>query len=393
MSGQLEIRGHETFVEIGARDWNRLVTDDAPILDFAWLLGMEISGCVGGETGWTPTPISVWQRGRLVGAAPVFGKSHSMGELIYDFGWAQAVERMGREYYPKLVVTNPFTPISGRKLLVDPELPESEQRAVRLALCAGLQQIVRSSNATSAHVLFTHPDDQAALAAAGFAGRITHQYHWHRRGDATFEDFIGRMRSKDRREIRRERRHVAAAGYRVVATPGEEVDEAQIRRVYDYYAATCDKYPWGHAHLTESFFVWVRDLLPQRLLVFEAHDAHGEPVAGTFDLRVGKALYGRHWGTTLEVPYLHFETCLYAMIEYAMAHGYERIEPGAGGEHKLHRGYEPVPIHSSHWFRAPDLQRMFERHLERERELALAQIEELRQSCPGAGPGEPDPSA
>jgi predicted N-acyltransferase len=364
---------------IPAAAWDQLVGPDSPMLNHAWLDALEETDCVGGRTGWLPKHIAVFHGDRLVAAMPVYLKSHSMGELLYDFSWASSLEAQGYPYYPKLIVANPFTPITSAKFLTHPELTEAETDLCQRKLFIGLHEALEQTGARSLHLHFL-PEQEVAIAKRfGFTHHLSAQYHWMRGEAQTFEDFLGTVRSKTRREIRRERKNLKARGYTVEAMEGTDVSDELICRIYDFYIATYAKFGWGAGHLNLAFFRRIREQMPQHLKLFLAYDPDKKLIGGTFNLQSGRALYGRYWGATEEVPFLHFETCLYTMIEHALANGYDRIEPGQGGEHKLARGYQPREMHSAHWFRHPHVQAAMDRALGRARESHLEVMHEMRQ--------------
>ena len=389
----LQIAVIPTLGHITANAWDRLVTERSPMLNHAWLAGLEQTGCVGGHTGWLPRHIAVYNAGRLVAAMPVYLKTHSMGELIYDFSWAASLERQGYQYYPKLIAANPFTPITSAKFLTDPDADAEETSILQRALIIGLHKAAEETRAQSIHLHFL-PEEEAQLASRfAFSHHLTAQYHWIRGEAQTFEDFLGTVRSKTRREIRRERKNLKARGYTVEAVNGVDASDELVCRIYDFYIATYAKFGWGAGHLNLAFFRHVHQTLPQHLKFFLAYDPEKNLIGGTFNLFAGSTLYGRYWGALEEVPFLHFETCLYAMIEHAFAHGFDRIEPGQGGEHKLARGYQPREMHSAHFFVHPHVQAGMARALERARESHLEVMEQMRQmSHITAFAGEPPSS-
>ena len=364
---------------IPAAAWDSLLTERSPMLQHAWLAGLEATGCVGEHTGWLPRHIAVYDAGRLVAAMPLYLKTHSMGELIYDFSWAASLEAQGYPYYPKLIAANPFTPITSAKFLTRPDANAEETSILQRALIIGLHNAASENRAQSIHLHFL-PEDEAHLASRfAFNHHLTAQYHWIRGESQTFEDFLGTVRSKTRREIRRERKNLKARGYSVEVVNGVDASDALVCRIFDFYNATYAKFGWGAGHLNLDFFRHIHRTLPQHLKFFVAYDAQRNLIAGTFNLVSGSTLYGRYWGAEEEVPFLHFETCLYAMIDHALEHGFDRIEPGQGGEHKLARGYEPREMHSAHFFNHPHVQSAMTRALARARESHLEVMEQMRQ--------------
>lgn len=375
-------RVDETIADVDAEAWDRLVGDGSPFVEYRWLRAMEDAGCVAPEHGWLPQIVTLYEGDRLVGALPTYLKGNSYGEFVYDWAWADLAHRMGVDYYPKLIVASPFSPVTGPRVLVDQGGTESQQDAWRAALGDAVAEIVQRSGVSGAHVLFAPEREARALEERGWFVRVAHQYHWHNDGYQDFDDFLSRFRSKRRRSIRRERRLVREAGYTVETIAGVDLDEATMDRVFGFYATTCDRYVWGRRYLNRAFFAQVHRTMPERIRVFVARDASGDIVGGTFNLQKGDRLYGRYWGSTVDTPLLHFETCYYAMIDYAIAHGLAAIEPGQGGEHKYTRGFAPQPMYSAHLVRDGRLAWTLRRHTEQESGLVLDEVERMREAGP-----------
>jgi predicted N-acyltransferase len=374
---------HEGVREVDAADWNRLAGGANPFMEHAWLAAMESSGAVGPGTGWAPWVVAARDAsGRLVGAVPLYAKSHSFGEYIYDWAWADLAARIGTRYYPKLIVASPFSPVTGPRVLVAPDLDERTADTVFDALVDAMLDVCRQNEVAGLHLLFITEDVAARLAARGFIVRHAHQYHWRNEGYATFDDFLDRFRSKRRREIRRERRRLAEQGYRVDPVRGTELSTADLDHIFDFYASTCARHAWGRQYLDRSFFHEVHRTMPERIVVMLARDAKGDVIAGTFNLRAGDRLFGRYWGASEDVPFLHFETCYYRTIEYAIDEGIAVVEPGAGGDHKFVRGFEPVTMYSAHWIADPRLRGILDNATERESHHVDEFVERLRDASP-----------
>lgn len=364
---------------IPAADWDALVPDGNPFVRHAWLRAMEATGCASAQEGWLPQHLTARIDGALVGAVPLYVKGNSYGEYVYDWAWADLAARMGVRYYPKVIAASPFSPVSGRRLLVGDD-PRAD--AVRAALVHALGTLGENDGLSGVHVLFCPEDEARALEEGGFVLRKAHQYHWHNDGYADFDDFLSRFRSKRRREIRRERRRVAEAGFRVDVVRGEDATVEQMDDAFAFYASTCERYVWGRQYLNRAFFEEVRSTMPERIRLFFAHDDDGRCVAGTFNLASDTRLFGRYWGARVEVPHLHFETCYYRMIEVAIEEGFEAIEPGAGGDHKYARGFEPVTTWSAHRLADPSFAHVIQRFLAREREAVGYMVDEMRERGP-----------
>lgn len=377
------------IADIPAAAWDALHSGDNPFISHRFLRLLEDSGSVGGDTGWLPQHLTIHHHqghdpdGHLVGAAPLYVKSHSMGEYVFDQGWAQAYERAGGRYYPKLQIAVPFTPVTGPRLLVRPGHAAAD--AVRQRLIMALEQAVRSNGLSSAHVTFATRQDHDALAAAGWLSRLDRQYHWENRGYARFEDFLADLASRKRKAIIKERKAVADSGLEVLTLTGGDLREEHWDAFFRLYNATSDR-KWGWAYLTRDFFHGLAaEMADQVVLVMGRDPARSGPdqwVGGAFNMRGGDTLYGRNWGSAGDYPYLHFEACYYRAIDFAIAHGLRRVEAGAQGEHKIQRGYLPTPTRSAHFIADPGLRRAVGDFLERERAAVTAQTLALADESP-----------
>lgn len=357
--------------EVVPAEWNALVGAGSPFLEWEWLASLEDAGCVGPETGWAPRPLLLRDAGRLVAACPLYLKGHSEGEFVFDWGWADAAERAGIAYYPKLLVGVPFTPVSGARLLSAP----GEDRALRQRqLAAALAELCTGNRLSGAHVNFCREEERDALAAAGFLPRLGFQYHWRNAGFAAFDDWLAALRSKRRNQVRREQRALAEQGIVIERLVGDAIPDALIEPMFEIYLTTIQGNPWGRQYLNARFF----ELLAARFrsrLCFVVARAGREIVAGTLNVQKGDALYGRYWGALRPLRHLHFNVCYYAGIAHCIEHGLLRFEPGAGGEYKQLRGFDATPTWSCHWLADARLRRAVERFLERERAEAGHAIE------------------
>jgi hypothetical protein len=357
-------------------DWNALVADESPFLEWDWLASLEDAGTLTGRTGWLPHPLVVRERGRLVAACPLYVKGHSEGEFVFDWGWADAAERAGIRYYPKLLVGVPFTPVTGARFLVAP----GEDRGLwTRRLAAALRELCLAQSLSSVHVNFCLPDEATALAENGFLPRLGIQYHWHDAGYASFDDYLSRFRSKRRNQIRREQRQLAESGVTLESFAGSEIPDALFPPMYEFYLSTIESRAWGRQYLNFELFEAVRNRFRERLVFIVAFD-RGEPIAGTFNVTKGNALYGRYWGARRQVRHLHFNVCYYAAIEYCIRRGLSRFEPGAGGEYKQLRGFDAAPTYSAHFLAEPRLARAVAAFLERERAQADHSLGWLREN-------------
>jgi uncharacterized protein len=361
--------------EVAAEEWNALVGDESPFLEWEWLASLEDAGCVGGRSGWTARPLVVRDAGRLVAAVPLYVKQHSEGEFVFDWGWADAAERAGIAYYPKLLVGVPFTPVTGARFLVAP----SESRAQWLPkLGAALLEICRESELSGVHVNFCRADELEALRALGYEVRVGLQYHWKNQGYGCLDDWLGRFRSKRRNQIRRERREVTEAGVRIETLAGDAIPDALFEPMFRFYLTTIRGRAWGRQYLNRKLFALLAERFRKRLCFVVAY-AGDEPIAGTFNVTKGDVLYGRYWGAVREVRNLHFEVCYYQAVEHCIKSGLARFEPGAGGDYKQARGFDGEPTYSAHWLAEPRLRAAVARFLDDERSRMEGGIAWLRE--------------
>ncbi len=353
---------------LNAFAWDRL-SDGDPFLSHAFLSALEDSGSVGPGTGWTPAPILVEEEGRLIAAAPAYLKSHSQGEYVFDHAWADAWERAGGQYYPKLQVSVPFTPVPGPRLLGS--RPQQ--------LLAAIEAVTVKNEISSAHITFA--DDAAVAEAERRNWLIRHgmQYHWFNRGYGSFDDFLGALRHSKRKSIRKERRE-ACRGLDILALRGDEIGADDWDAMWAFYQDTGSR-KWGRPYLTRTFFDLVGERMGDSVLLFLAL-RDSQPIAGALNFIGADTLYGRYWGCTEEVPFLHFELCYYRAIKWAIDHGLKSVQAGAQGEHKVVRGYEPVITKSAHFIPNPSFRKAVAEFLEAEREGVAAEADWLSRDLP-----------
>ncbi len=336
--------------EIAAGDWNRLCPATYPFARHEFLLALERHSCVGDEAGWRPRHLLAYTGDKLVGAAPMYLKSNSYGEFVFDWSWAEAYYSHGLNYYPKLVVAIPYTPATGPRLLHDPEeirLQDVAPALTRAALAEASDPVI-----SSLHWLFTDPRDTVFLEEQGLLHRTGYQFQWCNQGYQTFDDFLARFSSKRRKQIRRERHSVERSGISFEIYRGKEIDDNLWNIFHQFYRSTFERKS-GIASLTPGFFKEIGCTLADSVLLVLARDNQGY-VAGCLNFIGGKTLYGRHWGCREKVPNLHFELCYYQTIDYCIRNGLLRFDAGAQGEHKLNRGFLPYPTYSAHWIARPD---------------------------------------
>lgn len=338
----------KSLSEVSPEAWDACAGTDNPFVRHAFLSALEDSGSATGETGWLGQHLVIEDpAGGIAACAPLYLKSHSYGEYVFDWGWADAYERAGGRYYPKLQCAVPFTPVTGPRLLVNQALPDGQRREMRLALIAGMAQLAQNLSVSSLHVTFPTEDEWEAFGSAGYLQRIGQQFHWENKGFKTFDDFLGELSSRKRKNIKKERRAVHDAGLDIRVLEGADITEAHWDAFFQFYMDTTDK-KWGQAYLTRRFFSLLGERLG-RAVVLIVVEKDGRPVAGALNLRGGDTLYGRNWGCVADYKFLHFEACYYQAIDYAIAHGLKWVEAGAQGPHKVQRGYLPRRTFSAHW--------------------------------------------
>lgn len=362
----------DSIARVPAEDWDRCAGTANPFVCHAFLAALEESGSVGDRTGWIPRHALLRDAaGTLLGCAPLYLKTHSYGEYVFDHGWADAYARAGGRYYPKLQLAVPFTPVPGPRLL----LRDPDDDALRAGFAHALVAQATADGVSSLHATFCLPADIAAFAGAGMAIRTGFQFHWENRGYADFDAFLAALSHAKRKAIRKERREVAASGVELVALTGDALEPAHWDAFHEFYLSTSDR-KWGHPYLTRGFFDRLHATMRDRVvLVLARHD--GAWVAGALNLLGADTLYGRNWGAVAAFKHLHFEACYYRALDFAIARGISRVEAGAQGEHKLQRGYLPAPTRSAHWIRDRGFRAAVEDFLRRETpavENAMAEL-------------------
>ncbi len=350
--------------EVAAAEWDACANPGGgvpldPFTTHRFLTALERSGSVGPGTGWGPRPLVVRAAGKVVAVAPLYVKTDSQGEYIFDHGWADAWQRAGGRYYPKLQVAVPFTPATGRRFLCAP----GWEAAGRAALLAGMERVVAQNGLSSAHVTFCTGEE--AEAAPGWLHRVTQQFHWVNRGYASYDDFLAALSSRKRKALRKERAAAQGFGGTIRALTGDALQPAHWQAFWQFYQDTGSR-KWGRPYLTRAFFDEIHATMRDDVLLVLA-ERDGRPVAGALNFIGRETLFGRYWGCAEDHPFLHFELCYHQAIDWAIAQGLARVEAGAQGEHKLARGYLPSPVHSLHWIADRGFRSAVARYLEAER--------------------------
>ncbi|MGB8840156.1 MAG: GNAT family N-acetyltransferase [Aliidongia sp.] len=366
-----------SLAAIDAAAWDACAGADNPFVSYAFLSALEDSGSATARAGWKAQHLTLSDpAGRIIGCAPVYLKTHSDGEYVFDHGWADAYERAGGRYYPKLQCAVPFSPVPGPRLLIRPDAPADAGRL----MIGGMVELARQLKVSSLHVTFPTEAQWQEFGTAGLLQRIGQQFHWENRGYGDFEDFLDALNSRKRKAIRKERREALDGGLEIRTLTGDEITARHWDAFHHFYLTTSDR-KWGSPYLTRRFFTLLGERLGERVVLVMAFH-QGEPVAGALNLRGADTLYGRNWGALGEFKFLHFEACYYRAIDYAIAHGLARVEAGAQGTHKIQRGYLPSETYSAHWIRNPGFAEAVENFLDRERQVIRMEMAELAELSP-----------
>jgi len=377
LSGNLVVKQLSGLEAIRPQDWNALTDGRNPFVTHAYLYGLERHRCLE-DHGWIPNHLAVYANGILAGALPLYLRTNSFGEFVFDWAWADAYERAGGRYYPKLVSAVPFTPVIGPRLLAKGD--RTTQESIRDTLLSGVLESGEKSGVSSFHCLFAEPVDTAAFIRKHLLQRLTCRYYWKNRHYRDFQDFLDSLTSKRRKQIRRERRRVTDNRINIEALRGHEISEEQWRIFHNFYCSTFYR-RWGNPRLTLDFFQWLGETLPERVLLILAK-YEGDYVAGAFSMIGDDSVYGRHWGCSERFPFLHFEVCYYQTIDFCIREGLAGVDAGVQGEHKLLRGFEPVAARSFHWIRHHGFREAVKDYLEREDREIRHYIEALSRHSP-----------
>jgi predicted N-acyltransferase len=348
-----------------------------PFVSHAFFAALEVSGSACARTGWGPRHLLARQDGAIAGIVPCYLKSHSQGEYVFDRGWADAYERAGGRYYPKLQVSVPFTPATGPRLLVRGGV---DAERIRTALAGGLVALCEATHASSVHVTFAPEREWKFLASHGFLERTDQQFHWHNEGYGSFEDFLGTLASRHRKAIRRERRDALGSGITIHALTGADITEDAWDAFFAFYMETGSR-KWGRPYLTRAFYSLIGESMARDVALIMAK-RNGRWIAGAINFIGSDTLFGRHWGAIEHHPFLHFEVCYYQAIDFAIRRGLRVVEAGAQGEHKLARGYLPQTTYSAHYIADPALRRAVRDYLKHERTYVAQAVRELAEAGP-----------
>lgn len=377
-SETLAVRTLDAVSRVDRADWDRCAGDENPFVSWDFLNALEESGSVGADAGWLPQHAALEDAsGKIIGVAPMYLKNHSQGEYVFDWGWADAYERAGGRYYPKLIVAVPFTPVTGPRLLVP---PGPRQVAHRKALIGALVQIASKIGVTNLHITFPTPAEKDIADDLGLLIRRAFQYHWHNDGYETFDEFLGALASRKRKGIRKERRAIADSGVAVRPLTGDDLRSDHWDVFHRFYTDTYDR-KWGYPYLTREFFQLLNERMADKVALMWA-DFDGEPIAAALNLIGSDALYGRNWGCSADVKNLHFETCYYQAIDFAISRGLKRVEAGTQGPHKVQRGYLPVETWSAHWLKDDGFRNAVADFLDRERPAILHEMRIMSRHSP-----------
>ena len=361
---------------IDAAEWDALAGLANPFISHAFLHALEKGGAVGGDSGWDPMHLLLRSDdGQLIGAMPNYLQHQSYGEYIFDHGWANALERAGGAYYPKLLAAVPFTPATGPRFLV-----RDNRADLKTALAKGMETLMEKYQLSSAHINFLPSDDAHRLATAGWLDRASIQFHWHNQNYTDFDDFLDHLSSRKRKNIRKERASITKAGVTMLRLTGAAITQDHIDTFFRFYMSTIDR-KWGGAYLTHEVFTQLRKTMADRMLLVMA-EYEGNIIGGALNFIGDDTLYGRNWGADIDIPNLHFEACYYQAIDFAIEHGLSRVEAGAQGFHKVQRGYLPVTTHSVHLIAHDGFRDAVARFLEAEKRGVEAENNHIAMTSP-----------
>lgn len=379
---QYSVAWIQKIAEIPKSEWDYLAKPlKTPFLEWEWLNNLETSGSVTAKTGWQPSHLTIWRDRELIGAAPLYIKSHSYGEFVFDHQWADLSHRLGIRYYPKLLGMSPITPAVGYRFLIAPGEDEAQITEIMLA---AIEHFCDRNRIFGCHFLFVDPDWRMTMERYGFSGWMHHSYIWQNRGFSNFDDYLSAFNANQRRNIKRERKAVANAGLQIKTLVGEDIPPHLFPSIYRFYSSTCDKFYWGSKYLTRQFFEQLYPNYRDRVVLVAAYSENDDkrPVGLSFCIRKDENLYGRYWGCFEEYHCLHFEACYYQPIEWAIAQGVQMFDPGAGGSHKRRRGFPATANHSLHRFYQPKMNQILRHYISEINEMEREEIDAINQELP-----------
>lgn len=353
-----------------------------PFFEWEWLNNMETSGSATARSGWLPNHLTVWRDRSLIAAAPLYVKSHSYGEFVFDHQWADLAMRLGIDYYPKLLGMSPVTPAEGYRFLIAPGEDEDELTAL---MVNAIDHFCDRNRISGCNFLYVDPAWRSVMERHGFSSWLHHSFIWQNQGYQSFDDYLRAFNANQRRNIKRERKAVEQAGLKLQVLTGEDIHKSLLSLMYDFYSDTCDKFGWwGSKYLTRKFFEQLYPHYAHRVVLMAAYSEHDSqhPMGMSFCLTKGENLYGRYWGSSQEIDCLHFDACYYTPIEWAISQGVQRFDPGAGGRHKKRRGFPASPNHSLHRFYHPRLMQIFRTHIGEINELEQQEMDAINLDLP-----------
>lgn len=387
MVEQLKPRYTVTWIdrisEIPQSQWDALAIPlKTPFLEWEWLHNLENSGSAKAQTGWLPQHLTVWQDRQLIAAAPLYVKSHSYGEFVFDHQWADLAQRLGIQYYPKLLGMTPFTPAEGYRFLIAPGENEDELTAL---MVAAIDHFCDRHRISGCNFLYVDPEWRVVMERHGFMSWLHHSYVWTNQGFKTFDDYLAVFNANQRRNIKRERKAVVQAGLQVRTHAGDEISKSLLSQMYQFYSDHCDKFGWwGSKYLTKRFFEQLYPNYRDRVLLVAAYSEENDrhPMGMSFCIAKGDRLYGRYWGCQQEIDCLHFDACYYTPIEWGIKHGIQIFDPGAGGRHKKRRGFPATANHSLHRYYHPRLSQILRSYINQVNEMEQEEIDAINQDIP-----------
>lgn len=370
------------IADIPQTEWDAFAQPlETPFLEWEWLHNLETSGSATPQTGWLPNHLTVWRNRQLVAVAPLYVKGHSHGEFVFDQQWADLAYRLGIQYYPKLLGMTPFTPATGYRFLIAPGEDEDELTEI---MVAAIDHFCDKNSISGCHFLFIDPEWRLVMERHGFTSWLHYSYVWQNKGFNTFDDYLNMFNANQRRNIKRERKAVAAKNLRLEVKIGDDIPKSFFPLIYSFYSSTCDKFMWGSKYLTRKFFEQLYPNYRDRVLLVAAYQEHHpqHPVGLSFCINKGNRLYGRYWGCLAEFDSLHFDTCYYTPIEWAIAYGVQMFDPGAGGQHKRRRGFPATPNHSLHRFYNQRMTQILRHYIGEINQMEEEEIEAINQDLP-----------